>query len=157
VPTEFLPLPVPGSLICDEPFWRYPSGCIAGEGVAHLRVWGVADGMPGWAGGVRLVLLSETGLGASITNSIEEIHAVLTAQYGRRLVLLEHWPAEAGTDTGEHLDQVIVVDGAPHWRRIWPTPPTNPRHPEFTAWMDAHGHRALADTNFEGGGQVRAE
>ena len=31
-------LPPIGKLIADEPFWRYPLGAMAGQGVAHLRV-----------------------------------------------------------------------------------------------------------------------
>ena len=36
-------LPPLGELIADDPFWRYPSGSGSGEGVAHLRVWLIAD------------------------------------------------------------------------------------------------------------------
>lgn len=40
-------LPPIGDLIADEPFWRYPLGATAGQGVAHLRVWLTAGSEPG--------------------------------------------------------------------------------------------------------------
>lgn len=42
-PPPFSPLPpVPdarAALVCDDPAWSLPSGCAAGGGIAHLRVW----------------------------------------------------------------------------------------------------------------------
>lgn len=140
----FPALTVPRELICNDPFWRYPSRCLAGEGVAHLRVWETANGTPGQVGGTRLAVVTETGLGASITNSIQDIHAALTNAYGPRIVLLEHWPAGTGADPHEHLDQAVIINGEPGWRRIWPTPPTNPHHDQYDTWMNAHGHQLLA-------------
>ncbi len=128
-------LPCPGPMLADDPFWRYPSKC-ASDGIAHLRVWSC----PGQA---RLAIVSETGLGVSITNSIECIWQKLTQVSPGNPTLLEHWPPGAGGPV-EHLDQVVVIGGVPSWRRVWPTPAANPRHEEFGAWMRDHGHRLLA-------------
>jgi hypothetical protein len=59
----------------------------------------------------RLCIVSETGLGASITNSIEDIWAALAADYGRGgTVALEHWPASSsGGDLDEHLGAATVI------------------------------------------------
>jgi hypothetical protein len=40
-------LPPVGDLVADEPFWRYPLGATARQGVTHLRVWRTADPEPG--------------------------------------------------------------------------------------------------------------
>ncbi len=43
-------LPPLGELVTDDPFWRYPSAALPGEGVAHLRVWLTTGPEPGPAG-----------------------------------------------------------------------------------------------------------
>jgi hypothetical protein len=134
---DFPDLPIPITMHTDNPFWRYPSACAAGEGVGHLRVWICPAA-------AHLAIVTEMGLGASITNSIEDIWAALATGCGGRLVLLEHWPTDPYAD--EHLDQVIIDGGTPHWRRIWPTPPSNPGHTRFEEWMTAYGHDLLAAT-----------
>lgn len=51
-------------------------------------------------------------------------------------MLLEHYLAEdSHLQDGEHVDQVRVRGGEPEWRRIWPTPPSNPQHQEFERWI----------------------
>jgi len=52
-------LPPLGELVADVPFWRYPSGAAAGEGVAHLRVWTTATVPQG-----HLAAVTETGAAA---------------------------------------------------------------------------------------------
>jgi len=52
-------LPPIGDLIADEPFWRYPLGATAGQGVTHLRVWLTAGSEPG-----HLAVVTETGSAA---------------------------------------------------------------------------------------------
>lgn len=129
------PLPPLGELLTDDPWWRYPSACLAGEGIAHLRVWAAAYGS------VRgyLAVVTETGLGASVTNSIEDIWEQLFARW-RPLTLIEHWPAAEALGE-EHLDLVHVDDRRePSWSRIWPVPEASPRHGELAAWMAGHGH-----------------
>lgn len=59
-------LPPLGELIADDPFWRYSSGSGSGEGVAHLRVWLIADAEPG-----HLVVVTETGSAASVTEPVD--------------------------------------------------------------------------------------
>lgn len=131
-------LPPLGELIVDDPFWRYPSA-MAGEGVAHLRVWLTACAEPG-----RLAVVTETGGAASVTESAGRIWAELGGRYGPSLLLLEHNLApEAGEGT-ETLDLVRVgADGSPHWTRIWPTTEDNPRHAGLELWMATDGHQIV--------------
>ena len=134
-----LDLPPLGEMVADEPWWRYPSRCAAGDGIAHLRVWHLAvqDG--------HLAVVTETGLGASVTNSIEDIHGVLAQSYPGPLTLIEHWPAaESAPAGGEHLDLALVQDRRPSWQRIWPTPAANPAHDTLDAWMRVYG-RIITD------------
>ncbi|OBF67491.1 hypothetical protein A9X06_04880 [Mycobacterium sp. 852002-51759_SCH5129042] len=49
-----------------------------------------------------------------------------------------------GVTEVEHLDQLLMIDGTPRWRRIWPVPDTNPNHAENAAWMQAIGHALIA-------------
>jgi len=65
-------LPPLGELMFDHPFWRYPAGGLAGEGVAHVRVWTTATSPPG-----HLAVVTETGLAASVTESAGRIRAEL--------------------------------------------------------------------------------
>lgn len=129
-------LPPLGELVTDDPFWRYPSACLAGEGIAHLRVWAAR------AGSGHLAVVSETGLGASVTNSIENIWDALTHRYRGPLTLIEHYPAaENSPGEGEYLDLVHVDSRRqPAWQRLWPTPPANPGHGALDRWMATHGH-----------------
>jgi hypothetical protein len=140
-------LPPLGELIADDPFWRHPSGSVAGEAVAHLRVWRTAGPEPG-----HLAVVTETGSAASVTESAGPIWAELTRSYGSSLVLLEHYPAaeeaesdlESDTESAETLDLVrIGTDGSPHWSRVWPTSPENPRHAGLELWMAAHGYQIV--------------
>jgi hypothetical protein len=78
-------LPPLGELIADEPFWRYTTG-IAGQGVAHLRLWLTAGPEPG-----HLAVVTETGSTAEVTESAGHIWAVLARRFGSSLVLLEHY------------------------------------------------------------------
>jgi hypothetical protein len=134
---DFPPLPVPEELLINDSSWCYPSA-ITAAGSAQLRLWSCADG--GF-----LALITETGQGTSITNSIEHIWTSLAAQFGPRLVLVEHWPAEHDGDHEEHLDQVVIsTSGLPSWQRIWPTSPASPEHDAFQNWMSAYGRRLLA-------------
>ena len=70
-------LPPLGELVADDPFWRYPSAAMAGEGVAHLRVWLTTGPEPG-----HLAVVTETGLTASVTESAGHIWAALAAGTG---------------------------------------------------------------------------
>lgn len=132
-------LPPLGELIVDDPFWEHPAGA-AREDIAHLRVWGTATVRPGY-----LAVVTETGGGASITESASRIWAVLAGRFGPSLVLLEHHLAPVFGVGIETLDLIRVgADGSPHWSRIWPTPEDNPRHVGLELWMAADGHQIVS-------------
>lgn len=138
----FPDLPVPADLVVDEPFWRFQPPQFLPGGVAHLRVWTTRAG-----GDERLAVVTELGLGPSITNSIEHIWRVLADEYpAGRLVLLEHWPASESLGE-EYLDQVLVGEGEPQWRRVWPTPSNNLKHQAFNVWMTTFGSAAGISDN----------
>jgi len=133
-------LPPLGELVADVPFWRYPSGAAAGEGVAHLRVWTTATVPQG-----HLAAVTETGAAAGVTGSAGRIWAELARRYGPSLVLLEHYLAPELGEGMETLDLVrIGTDGSPHWSRVWPTPEDNPRHAGLERWMATDGHRIVS-------------
>ncbi|WP_067481815.1 hypothetical protein [Actinomadura hibisca] len=119
----------------DDPAWRYRSPALAGGGMAHLRVWDASQDRPP---GSRLVIVTDVGQGASIANSVEDIYTVLTAAYGP-LVVLEHGMPDGAGEPVEYLDQVVIADGAPRWRRVWPAPDVG-----HERWMREHGHALLA-------------
>ena len=136
--TEFPELPAADKLLVDDPFWRYRSSTAAGGGIAHLRMWAAKGDH------CRVAVVTDTGLGSSITNSVEHIWEQLRLEYaGLEIVLLEHWPAGTGACVVEHLDQVVVAGGRPQWRRVWPTDPSNLNHVQFRDWMTTHGHQML--------------
>jgi hypothetical protein len=132
-------LPPIGGLIVDEPFWRHPAWGLAREGVAHLRIWMTATDPPG-----HVAVVTEIGLGNSVTESAGRIWAELVRRYGPSLLLLEHHPAPELAEGVETLDLVrIGADGSPHWSRVWPTPEDNPRHADLELWMAAYGHQIV--------------
>jgi len=133
-------LPPLGGLIADEPFWRFPLGAMAGEGVAHLRVWLTPGAEPGY-----LAVVTETGSAAPVTECAGAILAVLARRYGPSVVLLEHYPAPETGEGAETLDLVrIGADGSAHWLRVWPTSEDNPRHGGLERWMAVHGHQIIS-------------
>jgi hypothetical protein len=135
-------LPPLGELIADEPFWRYPLDAMAGEGIAHLRVWLTAVAEPGY-----LAVVTETGSAAEVTESAGSIWATLARRYGSSLVVLEHHPAP-NTKRGEGAETLDLIrvgaDGSPHWLRVWPTPEDNPRHAGLELWMAVHGYQVVS-------------
>ncbi len=135
-------LPPLGELVADDPFWRYPSAAMPGEGVAHLRVWLTTGLELG-----HLAVVTETGPSSSVTESAGQIWAELAGRWGPSLVLLEHSPAPGSGDGEETLDLVrIGADGSPRWSRVWPTPEENPRHAGLELWMAVHGHQIVSRT-----------
>lgn len=138
---DYPPLPTLGELLVDEPRWRYPTtGIGGGMGEARLRVWQTADHEHH-----LVAVVTELGVGLSITNGIEHIWAALTLLFpGRPLILLEHWPADQSGESGDHIDQADIVAGAPVWRRVWPTPSDNPDHLTNRAWIAHNGHVVLS-------------
>jgi len=132
-------LPPPGDLVVDEPFWQHPAWGLAREGVAHLRVWTTATDPPG-----HVAVVTETGLGNSVTESAGRIWAELVRRYSPPLVLLEHHPAPELADGVETLDLVRAgADGSPHWTRVWPTPQDSPRHAGLELWMARYGYQIV--------------
>jgi hypothetical protein len=51
-PASAVDLPPLAELLADDLFWRHPSGDLAGEGVARLRVWLTAGSEPGYLAAV---------------------------------------------------------------------------------------------------------
>lgn len=135
---QFPGLPALGALLADDGFWCYPPGSGVVGGAARLRVWAAT-------GGGHLAVVTELGIGASVTNSAEGIWGKLTACWPGDLVLMEHWPAsETLSGDDEHLDQVVIGDDPrPRWRRIWPVPPSHADHDLLARWMDAHGRQIM--------------
>jgi hypothetical protein len=128
-----------GELVVDEPFWRHPAWGLAREGVSHLRIWMTATDPPG-----HVAVVTETGAGNSVTESVGRIWADLVRRYGPPLVLLEHHLAPELAEGVETLDLVrIGADGSPHWSRVWPTPEDNPRHAGLELWMAEYGHQIV--------------
>lgn len=131
-------LPPLGEPIVDDPFWRYPSGSPAREGVAHLQVWTTRTVPPG-----HLAVVTDTGFAGAVTKSAAYVRAELVRIYGSSLVLLEHHARGEAEQPG-NLDLVRVGrNGEPHWTRVWPTEEDNPRHTELEAWMAANGHQIV--------------
>lgn len=129
-------VPDPDVLEADEPAWTYPSSCAGGGGIALLRVWRTDNGG-------HLAMLTENGIGVSITNAAEEITAKLSLNYPGPLVVLEHYRKGDGADH-ERLDQVVVPPGrSALWRPVWPIPPVNPDHADHRDWMRDRGHALL--------------
>jgi hypothetical protein len=134
-------LPPVGELIADEPFWRYPLGATARQGVTHLRVWLTAGPEPG-----HVAVVTDTGSAAAVTESAPHIWAALAGSYGPSVVLLEHHLAPDTGEGAETLDLVRVgADGSPHWLRVWPTPEDNPRHAGLELWMAGHGYQIVSE------------
>jgi hypothetical protein len=132
-------LPQLGELVADEPFWRYRAAGPDWEDVAHLRVWLTTGPEPGY-----LVVVTETGPAASVTESARHIRAELARRYGPAVVLLEHHLAPELDQGAQTLDLVrFGADGSPHWSRIWPTPQEHPRHAGLELWMAAHGYQIV--------------
>jgi len=125
---SFPSLPPIGELELDDSFWRYPSG--TGEGAARLRVWAASGGTG------HLAVVTELGMGTSITNSIEDIWDDLRARWQGALTLIEHYPAaESFPDDGDDLYQVVIVPGCePAWRRVWPVPASSPDRDWLAGW-----------------------
>lgn len=135
----FPDLPALGELVLDDPWWTYrTSGIGGGSGVVRLRVWRSLESRH-----EIVAVATELGAGVSVTNSIEFIAAKLATAFPRQhFVLFEHWPD--GESGAEHLEQVVATPGEqPRWRRVWPTPPTNPLCDQFGEWIRQNGPKVL--------------
>ncbi|WP_188197579.1 hypothetical protein [Nonomuraea sp. SYSU D8015] len=131
------PLPRPTNVLLAQPWWSYRAPTMpARTGCAHLTLWNAlhAGDTPG-----HLAIVSETDTGLSIINGADHIWAELTTRYGHPLTLIEHVLPGTTFDGAEHLHECWVDQGTLRWRAIWPTPPTNPEHDLYEAWMNEHG------------------
>lgn len=100
----------PPELIHDDPEWPLPGLGGGPSSPRRLRVWQRPAGE-------LLAVITERGPGVSVTNVAEHVHAALSAAYaGRPLRVLEHYPPEPGEL--ESFDEITVVAGQPHWRRL---------------------------------------
>ena len=91
-----------------------------------------------------MAVVTETGVGNSVTESAERNWADLVRRHGPSLVLLEHHPAPELAEGVETLDLVRAgADGKLHWTRVWPTPQDSPRHAGLELWMAAHGYQIV--------------
>lgn len=78
-------------------------------------------------------------MGASITNSIEDIWEARRDRWTGDLVLIEHYPAAEAFTAADELDQVVVsIARVPAWRRIHPDP-EDADHAEATTRKPPHG------------------
>jgi hypothetical protein len=113
--SEFPDLPRLRWLLDDVADWKFRSRGPAGYGVAGLRTWETSDPE------TLVCVVTELSEGISVTNAAEDIAEALARCYpDHRLLVVEHWPAGAGADPAEHLDQVHVPRGGrPVWRRLW--------------------------------------
>ena len=122
--------------------WHYP-GVNAIGGQAHVRAWAIP-------GGGRLVVVTELGVGCSVTNAAHLIHERLTNLHDAEVIMLEHCPSEMRGGEGPTLDQVTAVDGHPRWRRIWPASPLNIDYAGFRSWIGTGGGPVLDALGWDG-------
>jgi hypothetical protein len=122
--------------------WRYPG--LQTGGVGHLRSFMTTDG-------VWLLVVSQLDIGASVTNAAEDIYTALVAEYGRRIVYLEHWPSGArGDDSNPTLHMVVAEVGLPFWRAVWPCGEQNPDYATNQAWIRGEGAVLLDALGWDG-------
>jgi hypothetical protein len=136
-------LPVLHELVLDDPMWVFRAGPERGapEGLARLRVWRAGETSGHFA------VITEKGLGLSVTTGAREIWRVLAEQYGPPLGLAEHWPHEQSPHIGVHVDLVLAPPhpgSEPEWSRLWPVHRYNPHYALFEAWWTAYGLDIIA-------------
>ena len=121
--------------------WRYAGLQIGGTG--HLRSFMTTDG-------VWLIVVTQLGIGCSVVNAAEDIYETLLAEYGRRLVYLEHWPSAQRGGSFATLDMVVATGRQPHWRRVWALKPHHPDYAEFEPWVHGDGAVVLDAIGWDG-------
>uniref|UniRef100_UPI003F4949B4 hypothetical protein n=1 Tax=Actinokineospora sp. CA-119265 TaxID=3239890 RepID=UPI003F4949B4 len=136
----FPPLPVPARLVLDDPAWTY--GGPHASGIARARVWETTDQG-------HLAVVTDAGLGRSITNAAEEVWASLAQRFAPAgLVMIEHY-ATADPDRADTLDQVVIEAGWAAWRHLWPQ--HHGVDPDALAWLRAHGFALVHRPNTAAG------
>lgn len=123
------------------PRWRYGSSCAAGHGIGHLRIW-TTDAFE------LLAIVTETGSGATVTNSADRIAAQLATDHPHsKIHLMERWP---GGILEPHLDSVTIdPHGQPAWHRVYPVGTRHARAADHHAWWLATGRHLLPDLHAE--------
>lgn len=76
-----------------------------------LRVWSAGPGHDGY-----VAVVTEPGIGVSVTNAIADIAAVLAAQLSAPVALIEHWPVDQAPapglpNTGPDEELLVAVAG----------------------------------------------
>jgi hypothetical protein len=125
-------LPYLDEMTHHDPRWVYRDADGV-EGQAVLRVWRACEGY--------FAVVTETGIGRSVTTAAQAIRAQLVARWGEPLTLAEHWPAAQSPETGEHVDLVLPpgYPGGQGWAPLWPIGKTAPHAEVFSAWWLAYG------------------
>jgi hypothetical protein len=125
-------LPHLDELVRFDPLWEVRDSDGA-HGFFLLRVWRAGPG--------HFAVVTEKGIGRSVTNAAQAIRAVLEAEYGEPLTLAEHWPVAQSPEMGEHVD-LVLPPGFPGGQGWSPLHPVGPRHPHaeiLAAWWLAYG------------------
>jgi hypothetical protein len=124
-------LPALGELLVFDPLWSYKAAGM--EGICLLRVWRADDG--------HFAVVTERGMGLSVTNAAEAIRQALAERYGEPLALAEHWTAEQAPVTGEHVDLVLPprFPGGQGWSALWPLGTRHPHYAVCRAWWEEFG------------------
>jgi hypothetical protein len=125
-------LPHLDEMVRFEPQWVYRDGDGV-EGQAILRVW---RARPGY-----FAVVTETGIGRSVTNAVRAIWDALIGEYGEPFGLAEHWPYAQAPETGEHVDLVLppAGPGCQGWTPLWPIARRAPHAEVNSAWWAAYG------------------
>jgi hypothetical protein len=99
------------------------------EGMAVLRVWRAGSG--------HFAVVTEKGVGRSVTNAARAIRATLAGQWGEPLTLAEHWPESQAPV--EHVDLVLPPGSRNSHAPLWPVGPRAPHAEVNVAWWMAFG------------------
>ena len=135
-------LPPLGELVADDPFWRYPSAAMPGEGVAHLRVWLTTGPEPG-----HLAVVTGTGPSASALSPLGRSGLSSPAGEGPCSSSSSTPPLPGpGTARRPSIWSSSAPMGVPAGPASGPTPEENPRHAGLELWMAVHGHQIVSRT-----------